>query len=210
MTRFIQYDPVAPQSKKCIRRSATLPDNPTKRLRVSSVSDTMTATPVTRELVDIRARLDPSARMDLALKVLDIGHLSVTKLLMHWLGSGHFKTAFLSEGGGLEVLLEELVDQYPVAEDCISRAVGYETMCKTVSAEMERVKSHALLSSTEVTPHSMRDWTVGIPEELAPCLSSILRASAVSQRSEKENKVKKDTFTVSTALLVYDGERNVN
>jgi hypothetical protein len=210
MTRFIQYNPTALQSKKRIRRSATLPDNPAKRLRVSSASDTMTATPVTRELVDIHARLDPSARLDLALKVLDIGHLSVTKLLMHRLGSGQFRTAFLSEGGGLEVFLEELTDQYPVAEDYISRAVGHETVLKTVSAEMELVKAHALLSSTEVTPHSMRDWTIGIPEDLAPCLSSILHASAVSGRSEKENKVKKDTSTVSTALLVYDSERSAN
>ena len=76
--------------------------------------------------------------------------------------------------------------------------------------EMELVKAHALLSSTEVTPHSMRDWSVGIPEELAPCLSSILCASAVSERSEKENKVKKDTFTVSITLLAYDGKRNVH
>jgi hypothetical protein len=172
----------------------------------------MTTTPIIHELVDVRARLSPSARMDLALKVLDVGNLSVAMLLMHRLDSAatrHFENSFLSAGGGLETFLKELVGRYPVAEDCISRAVGYDITLKTVSAEMELVKSYALLSSTEATPHSMRDWTVGIPGELAPCLSSILRASAVSERAKK-NKVKKDTFTVSVAPLLNDGEKNTS
>ena len=142
--------------------------------------------------------------MDLALKVLDIGGLSITRLLMHRLGSAetsHFKNAFLSEGGGLEKSLKELVERYPAAGDRISRAVGLGHTLKKVSAEMDLVKTHTLLSSTEVTPHSMRDWTIGIPEHLAPCLSSILRASAVSDRAVKENKVKIDTFTVSLTSL---------
>jgi hypothetical protein len=150
--------------------------------------------------------------MDLALRVLDVGDLSITRLLMHRLNAetAHFKNAFLADEGGLETFLTELVEQHLAAKTCISRAIGHETILKTVSAEMELVKAHALLSSTEVTPHSMRDWSVGIPEELAPCLSSILRASAVSERSEKENKVKKDTFTVSMTLFAYDSERSVN
>ena len=163
----------------------------------------MTTSPAAHELVDIRARLDPSARMKLALRVLDIGNIPITRLLMYRLESAetcHFKNAFLSEGGGLEFFLKELVERYPAAEDCISQAVGYNLTLKKVSAEMDLVKSHTLLSSTEITPHSMRDWTIGIPEHLAPCLLSILRASAVSDRAAKENKTKKDTFTVSLTV----------
>lgn len=151
--------------------------------------------------------------MDLALKVLDIGDLSITRLLMHRLGSAdtrHFESAFLSEGGGLETFLEELVERFPAAAGSISRVVGHDVILKTVSAEMERVKAYTLLSSTGVTPHSLRDWSVGIPEELAPCLSNILRVSAVSERGAKENKVKKDTFTVSIALFVHDDDENMN
>lgn len=151
--------------------------------------------------------------MDLALKVLDVGNLSVAGLLMHRLtsaGTCRFKNKFLSEGGGLEAFLKELVERYPAAEDCISRAVGHNTTLKTVSAEMELVKSYTLLSSTEVTPHSMRDWTIGIPEGLAPCLSSILRASAVSDRAAKENKVKKCTSTVSRPPLLCEVEKNAH
>jgi len=146
--------------------------------------------------------------MDLALKVLDVGNISVTRLLLHRLDSAetcHFKNAFLSDGGGLEMFLEKLVKQYPAAEGCISRAVGHDLTLKTVSAEMELVKSHALLSSTDITPHSMRDWTIGIPDHLAPCLSSILRASAVSDRAARENKVKKDTFTVRITPPAHGG-----
>ena len=142
--------------------------------------------------------------MDLALKVLDVGNLSVAGLLMYRLtsaGTSHFKNTFLSKGGGLEIFLKELVEQHLVAEDCISRAVGHGITLKTVSAEMELVKSYTLLSSTEVTPHSMCDWTIGIPEHLMPCLLSILRVSAVSNRAVKENKAKKDTFTVSILTL---------
>lgn len=152
--------------------------------------------------------------MDLALKVLDVGNLSIAGLLMHRLtpaGTCHFKNAFLSEGGGLETFLKELVELYPAAEDCISRAVGHNITLKKVSAEMELVKSHTLLSSAEVTPHSMRNWTVGIPEHLAPCILSVLRASAVSDRAAKENKAKKDTFTVCIlTLLVCGGENYAN
>lgn len=204
MSQFIPYDP---RPKKRPRTSnSTLPDNSTKRVRVSLSPDTMTTPPVSRELVDIHARLDPSARMKLALKVLDVGSISIARLLMYRLESAetcHFKNAFLSEGGGLEILLKELVEQYPAAEDCISRAVGYNHILKNVSAEMDLVKSHTLLSSTEITPHSMRDWTIGIPEHLTPCLSSILRASAVSDRAAKENKTKNDTFTVCLTACIW-------
>ena len=205
---FVQYNPTAPKQKKRPRipqENIAPLDNPAKRPRVSSASNIMTATPVTHGLVDIHARLSPSACMDLALKVLDVGNLSVAGLLMYWLtsvGTSRFKNAFLSEGGGLEIFLKELVEQHLVAEDCISRAVGHGITLKMVSAEMELVKSYTLLSSTEVTPHSMRDWTIGIPEHLAPCLSSILRVSAVSNRAAKENKAKKDTFTVSILTLL--------
>ena len=151
--------------------------------------------------------------MDLALRVLDVGDLSITRLLtyrLHSAETSHFKNAFFSEGGGLETFLKGLVEQYPAAADCVSRAIGHNTILKTVSAEMELVKSHTRLASTEVTPHSMRDWSIGIPEELAPCLSSILRASAVSERAAKENKVKKDTFTVSVISPMLDDEKNTN
>jgi len=173
-----------------------------------------TGTPTTHEprLVDIRARLGSSARMNLTLEVLDVGKLSVIGLLMHRLDSAvtrRFENGFLSAGGGLETFLRELVERYPAAQDCISRVVSHDITLRKVSAEMELVKVHTRLSSTEVTPHSMRDWTVGIPEELAPCLSSILRASAVSERSEKENKIKKDASMVSRISPVYDVEKNV-
>lgn len=175
----------------------------------------MTGAPTNHEsiLVDIRARLSPSARMDLALDVLEVGKLSITGLLMHRLGAAttrHFENTFLSAGGGLETFLKELAERYPAADECISRVVSHDSILKKVSAEMELVKSHTRLSSTGITPHSMRDWTVAIPGELAPCLSSILRASAVSERSEKQNKMKKDTSTVSRALLVYDSERDAS
>ena len=207
MTLFIPYDPAAPKSKKRLRTSKenlTPRSNSVKRPRISSTSNTMATAPITgkpTETVDIHARLDPSARMRLALEVLDVGGLSITKLLMFRLGSSetsHFKNAFLSEDGGLEKFLNELVEQYPASEDCIARAVGHHITLKKVSAEMELVKTHTLFSSTDVTPRSMRNWTVGIPEHLVPFLSSILRASAVSDRAAKENKTKRDTFTVSS------------
>jgi hypothetical protein len=160
----------------------------------------MTTTPIANEFVDIHARLDPSARMDLAMSVLAVGNLPITGLLMHRLGSSktsHFKNAFFADGGGLEIFLKELVKRFPDAETCISRAVGRNAALKEVSAEMDLVKTYTLLSSTEVTPHSMRDWTVGIPKHLAPFLSSVLHACAVSGRAVQENKTKKDTFTVS-------------
>ena len=191
---------------RTFKENVTPLGNPAKRPRISSPPNAMSTTPITgkpAEAVDIHARLDPLARMKLALDVLDVGGLSVTKLLMFRLGSSetsHFKNAFLSEGGGLEKFLKELVDQYPASEDCIARAVGHHITHKKVSAEMEFVKTHTLFSSTDITPHSMRNWTVGIPEHLVPCLSSILRASAVSDRAAKENKTKRDTFTVSSTL----------
>ena len=50
------------------------------------------------ETVDIHARLDPFARMRLALEVLqDIEGLSVTELLMFYSGASRFKNAFLSK-----------------------------------------------------------------------------------------------------------------
>ena len=163
----------------------------------------------TQHLVDVHARLSPSTRMDLALDVLNVGNLSITSLLMHRLASSktsHFRNTFFSEGGGLEIFLRGLVEQYPVAEACIFQAVGHDHALKQVSAEMERVKAHTRLSSTEITPHSMRDWTVGIPEHLAPFLSNILCACAVSDRAMKENKTKKGTFTVSMPLLISRSE----
>ena len=123
-----QYDPAAPRSKKRqqISQENVAPrKNPTKRQCVSL--STMITSPKGHELVDIHARMSPSARMDLALKVLDVGNLSIPGLLKHRLASaatGHFRNAFLAEGGGFEVLLKELVAQYPAAEDCIPRAVG--------------------------------------------------------------------------------------
>ena len=171
----------------------------------------MTATQPDHDFVDIRARLSLSARMDLALKVLDIGGLSIPGLLMYRLGSArtrHFEAAFLSEGGGLDKFLKELIEQFPAAEDRIFRAVGHNATLKRVSAEMELVKAHTLLSSTEVSPSSMRNWTIGIPEHLTPHLSSILHACAVSDRATKENKMKKDTFTVRIALLVNYSEQD--
>ena len=215
--QFKLYNPAASKAKKRPpQENETVPNHPAKRPRVSpSTPAAMTTTPQTNEpaLIDIRARLSPSARMNLALEVLDVGKLSVAKLLMHRLDSAvnrRFENGFLSAGGGLEMFLRELTDRYPASQDCISRVFGHDITLKNVSAEMEIVKSYTLLSSTEVTPHSMRDWTVEIPDELAPCLSSILRASAVSERSEKENKIKKDTSTVSRTSPVYDVEKNLN
>ena len=206
MTQFIPYDPVVRRLGKHPRKlkeNTTPPNNPAKQACVSLSSDTMNTPLEACELVNIHARLDPSARMGLALKVLDVGNILITRLLMYRLKSAetcHFENTFFSEGGGLETFLEELVEQYPAAEDCISRAVGYNLTLKKVSAEMDLVKSCTLLSSTEITPHSMCDWTIRIPEHLTPCLSSILRASAVSDRAVKENKAKKDTFTVSLTI----------
>ena len=76
-------------------------------------------------------------------------------------------------------------------------------MLKKVSAEMELVKLFTLLSSTKVTPHSMRNWSIGIPERLTPCLSSVLRAGAVSDRAAKENKIKKNTSMVSGIVSAW-------
>ena len=215
--QFKLYDPAASKAKKRPpQENVAIPDHPAKRPRFSpSALAAMTTTPQTNEpaLIDIRARLSPSARMNLALEVLDVGKLSVAKLLMHRLDSAvnrRFENGFLSAGGGLETFLRELTDRYPAAQDCISRVFGHDITLKKVSAEMEVVKAYTLLSSTEVTPHSMRDWTIETPEELALCLSSILRASAVSERSEKENKIKKDTSTVSRTSPVYDVEKNLN
>ena len=178
--------------------------NPVKRSRGSSSNHTMDTAP-TQHLVNVHARLSPSAHMDLALDVLNVGNLSITSLLMHRLASSktsHFRNTFFSEGGGLEIFLRGLVEQYPVAEACIFRAVGHHHALKQVSAEMERVKAHTRLSSAEITPHSMRDWTIRIPEHLAPFLSNVLCACAVSDRAMKENKTKKGTFTVSMPLLI--------
>ena len=205
MAHIKQYDPNAPRSKKRPRGNVTLPDDTSERPQVSSSTSDGTA-PLDHNFVDIHARLSPSARMDLALKVLDVGDLSIPGLLMHRLASArtrHFETAFLSEGGGLDKFLKELVEQFPAAEDCIFRAVGRDSVLKRVSAEMELVKMHTLLSSTEVSPHSMRNWTIGIPGHLTPHLSSILRVCAVSDRATKENKLKKDTFTVRVASFMY-------
>lgn len=202
-----QYDPATKPKKRPRLSEATVTpsDIPAKRPRFSSsISDAMATTPITHASIDIRARLSPAARMDLALKVLDVGNLSITGLLMYRLasaGTGHFRNAFLSEGGGLEIFLKELIGQYPVAENRIFQAVGHNFTLKTVSAEMELVKSYTLLSSTEISPNSMRDWTIGIPKHLAPCLSSILCAGAFSNRAVKENKTKKDTFTVRIYYL---------
>jgi hypothetical protein len=212
MAQIKQYVPTAQRPKKRPRGNINLPDNSAKRPRILSfTSNTMTAALPDHDLVDIRARLSPSARMDLALKVLDVGDLSILGLLLHRLASAktrHFETAFLSEGGGLEKFLEELVTQFPAAEDCIFRAVGHDITLKRVSAEMELVKTYTLLSSTELTPHSMRDWSIGIPDHLTPHLASILRACAVSDRAMKENKIKKDTFTVRAASLAYYGQKD--
>lgn len=91
----------------------------------------MTAAPL--DFIDIHARLSPSACMDLALKVLDVGDLSIPGLLMHRPASArtrHFETAFLSEGGGLDKFLKKLVEQFPAAEDCIFRTVGRHSTLK--------------------------------------------------------------------------------
>jgi hypothetical protein len=176
----------------------------------------MTATLPDDNFVDIHARLSPSARMDLALKVLDVGDLSILGLLSHRLASArtrHYETALLSKGGGLEKFLEELVTQFPAAEDCVFRAVGRNITLKRVSAEMELVKTYTFLASTELSPHSMRNWSIGIPEHLAPHLASILRACAVSDRAMKENKIKKDTYTVraaSLAIVYYSQKTQVD
>lgn len=84
------------------------------------------------------------------------------------LGTGRLKNTFLSKEGELEIFLNEPVEWYPATEDCISRAVRHGITLKTVLAEMELVKSHTLLSGTEVTPHSMRYWTAEISEHLVP------------------------------------------
>ena len=78
---------------------------------------------------------------------------------------------------------------------------------------MELVKTYTFLTSTELSPHSMRNWSIGIPEHLAPHLASILRACAVSDRAMKENKIKKDTYTVraaSLAIVYYSQKTQVD
>ena len=216
--RIKPYDPTTPKEpKKRLRQENVIPpDNTAKRPRfLTSTSDAMATTliPTVHDFVDVHAMLSPADRMNLALRVLDIGGLSITELLMHRLtsaGTRHFENSFLSEGGGLEIFLKGLIGQCPAAQDRIFRAVGHKIALKTVSAKMEVVKSHTLLSSAEITPHSMRDWTVGIPKHLAPCLSSILHAGAVSDRATKENKTKKDTFTVSVTTFTFNGKKYVS
>ena len=187
---FVQYNPTAPKQKKRPRipqENIAPLDNPAKRPRCFECHDRNSSNPWTYRH---SCKAEPLCSLDLSLKVLDVGNLLVAGLLMYRLtstGTSRFKNAFLSEGGGLETFFKELVVQHPAAEDCISRAVGHGITLKTVSAEMELVKTYALLSSTEVTPYSMPDWTIEIPEHLAPCLSSILCASAVSNRAAKEN-----------------------
>jgi len=214
MAHIKQYDPAALRQKKRMRipteNSISL-DNNAKRRRVSfGTSNATNGTYSSGEFVDIHAWLSASARMDLVLQVLDVGNLSIAGLLLHRLdsaGTHHYRNTFLAEGGGLETLLKELVAWYPVTEDCVLRAVGHDATLKKVSAEMELVRVHTLLSSTKITPQSMRDWSVEIPEGLAPCLLSILHASAVPDRAA-ENKVKKDTPTVSITFHTYNGERS--
>ena len=115
----------------------------------------MTTTPVTRGLVDIHTGLNSSTRMDLALKVLDVGNLPVAGLSRYWITSVRtdwFENTFLSEGGGPEMFLsEELFEQYPAAEYCISRAVRHSITPKTASAKAELFELRTLLSGTEVT-----------------------------------------------------------
>ena len=160
MNLFIPYDPAA-LSRKAFTNVPL--SNSVKRPRISSASNTMATAPITgksAETVNIHARLDPSARMRLALEVLDVGGLSVTKFLVSRLDSSessHFKDAFLSEGGGLEKFLNELVEQYPASEDCIARAVGHHITLKKVSAEMELVKTYTLSSNTDITPRPMHN-----------------------------------------------------
>jgi len=139
MTQFV-FHLVRPHSRQAEKTSSDTPgerrptDNPAKRSRVSSAPNAMTATLITRDIVDIHARLDPSTRMDLSLKVLDIGNISITKLLMHRLDSAdtcHFENALLSEGG-LVHFLKKLVERYPAAEGCIFRAAGHNLTLKKV------------------------------------------------------------------------------
>ena len=141
-----------------------------------------------------------TAGMRLALEVLDVGGLSVTKLLMFRFDSSetsHLKTVFLSEGGGREIFFKELVEQYPAAGGYIARAMRHHVTLKKVSTEMELVRTHTAFPRTDIAPRSMRYWTVGIPGHLVPCFSSVLRASAGFYRATKEDKTKRDTFTVT-------------
>ena len=71
--------------------------------------------PKGQEFIDIHVRTSPFACMELAPKVLDVGNLLIPELLRHQLTSvvaGHFQNAFFAEGGGLGMLLRELVAEY--------------------------------------------------------------------------------------------------
>lgn len=128
--------------------------------------------------------------MDLSPDALGVGNISVARLLMHRLdvsGSSRLRNIFFSEAEGLEVFLKELVKQYPASEGCILCAVGHSLILKEVSAEMDRVKAHTLLSSTDITPDLLQNWTVRIPEN-APYLTDILRTCAIFNRAPQENK----------------------
>ena len=110
--------------------------------------------------------------MDLALKVLDVGNLLATGLLMYRLtsmGASHFKNTCLSEGRGLETFIKELVEWYPATEDCIPWAFRCGIILKTVLAEMELVKSHTLLLSIRLPSlNAQLDYW----DPLAPCTIS--------------------------------------
>ena len=189
MTQFKQYNPTASKSKKrpqIPEASATTPDNTAKQARFSSsTSRTMTANPQTLELVDIHARLSPSTRMDLALRVLDVGNLSITRLLNYRLDSAemsHFENSFFSEGGGLETFLNELIERYPAAAEAFT---GLPATAPSSKQSQQRWSSLRLIrySPAQRLPHTR--CATGASGSLRSS-HRVLRAFSVQAQSQSE------------------------
>jgi hypothetical protein len=51
------------------------------------------------------------------------------------------------------------------------------------------IKLHTLLFSVEVIPQLMRNWTIGVPEHLAPWLPTTPRVSTVPEHAAEESEV---------------------
>ena len=94
--------------------------------------------------------------MDLALRVLDIGDLSITRLLAYRLDSAetsHFKNAFFSERGGFETFLKGLVERFPAAVDCVSLKEDDDTRWAGIWIARGN-KEHQIFEIAEVVDYS--------------------------------------------------------
>ena len=156
------------------------------------------------EFVGARARLNPSVRMDLSLKALDVRNLSVAGLLTYRFTSArarHFQNStlrFSRRGVRTGDVLQGVGRTVSAPEDCIFRAVGHSNGEMDVQCDVFHLRRGRLQGDTGVTPYSMRDRSIGIPEHPTPCPPSTVCARAVSNRAAKENET----------LLAYGGISN--